>query len=69
MTKKPRLEVVQETTTGLNQKFKDNLTGQIVTRGQVAKNIDNYDGYHIMKLGGKNVIRSNPDGKSGNNLG
>jgi hypothetical protein len=69
MTKKPRLEVIQESPTGLNQKFKDNLTGEIVTRGQVAKNINNYDDYHVMKVGGKNVIRSNPDGKAGNNLG
>ncbi|MEK4349674.1 hypothetical protein MKX41_02425 [Paenibacillus sp. FSL R5-0475] len=69
MTKRPRLEVIQESSTGLNQKFKDNLTGEIVTRGHVAKNIDKYDGYHVMKVDGKNVIRSNPDGKEGNNLG
>ncbi|MNJ04584.1 hypothetical protein D3C73_1654170 [compost metagenome] len=68
MVKRPRLEVVQERKTGLNEKFKDTKTGEILTRGQVAKDIDKYPDYHVMKLNGKNVIRSNPDKSERNNL-
>lgn len=68
MPKRPRLEVIQESKTGLNQRFKDNETGEILTRGQVAKNINKYDDYHVMKVDGKNVIRSNPDRSRSNNL-
>lgn len=69
MAKKPRLEVIQQNDTGLNQKFKDNKTGETLTRGQVADRIKNYPDYHVMKVDGKRVIRSNPDGNAGNNLG
>lgn len=40
MSKKPRLKVVQESKTGLNQKFLDTKTGQILNRGDVVKNGD-----------------------------
>lgn len=70
MTKKqPRLEVVEESTSGLNKKFKDTKTGEILTRGQVADRINQYDDYHIMHKDGKRIIRSNPDSSEDNNLG
>ncbi|MED1603039.1 hypothetical protein [Alkalihalophilus marmarensis] len=69
MPKKPRLEVIKESDTGLNKKFRDNKTGQTLTRGQVADNIKEYDDYHVMKINNKRVIRSNPNGKSNDNLG
>lgn len=68
MTERRRLEVIQESKTGLNQKFKDTKTGKELTRGQVADNIKDYPDYHIMKTEGKRVIRSNPDRKTNNNL-
>lgn len=69
MSKKPRLKVVQESKTGLNQKFLDTKTGQILNRGDVVKNIEKYPGYHVMKRDGKNIVRSNPDRSKNNNLG
>lgn len=70
MKKEPRLKVIQESSTGLNQKFIDTKTGETLTRGKVADNIKNYPDYHVMKMpNGNRVIRSNPDGKDGNNLG
>ncbi|MGV2794518.1 DUF3892 domain-containing protein [Clostridium perfringens] len=66
--KQPRLEVIQESKTGLNQKFKDNKTGEILTRGQVANRINEFPDYHIMRTDGRRVIRSNPDRSEKNNL-
>ena len=68
MNKKPRLEVVDESKTGLNRKFLDNKTGQTLTRGQVADNIKDYPDYHIMKKDGKRIIRSNPNKNETDNL-
>ncbi|MNZ81316.1 hypothetical protein D3C78_999790 [compost metagenome] len=65
---KPRLEVVQESKTGLNQKFKDNKTGEILSRGEVANRINEFPDYHVMRVDGKRVIRSNPDKSEKNNL-
>lgn len=69
MTKKPRLEVVKESKTGLNQQFRDSKTGEILNRGEVAKRIDEFPDYHVMNRDGKNIIRSNPDKNGKNNLG
>ena len=66
--KKPRLQVVQEAATGLNQKFKNTSTGEIMSRGQVADRIGEFPDYHVMKRDGKRIIRSNPDDKEDNNL-
>ncbi|WP_339063609.1 hypothetical protein [Tepidibacillus marianensis] len=68
MSKQPRLKVIKESKTGLNTKFLDTQTGQILTRGQVADNISKYDDYHVMKKGSKRIIRSNPDRSTDNNL-
>lgn len=66
--KKPRLEVVDESKTGLNRKFRDTNTGEILTRGQVADNIKDYDDYHVMKVDNKRIIRSNPNKNEDDNL-
>ncbi|WP_073196172.1 DUF3892 domain-containing protein [Caloranaerobacter azorensis] len=68
MSKKPRLKVIDESKTGLNRKFLDTKTGKILTRGQVADNIDDYPDYHIMKKDGKRIIRSNPNKSKKDNL-
>ncbi|GFN35811.1 hypothetical protein [Tepidimicrobium xylanilyticum] len=69
MSKKPRLVVVDESETGLNRKFLDTKTGEILTRGQVADNINNYLDYHVMIKDGKRIIRSNPNNSKKDNLG
>lgn len=68
MARKPRLSVHKENKTGLNTHFRDNVTGEVLTRGVVADNIDKYGDYHVMKKDGKRVIRSNPDKTKNNNL-
>lgn len=69
MAKKPLLIVVDESPTGLNRKFEDTKTKEILTRGEVADNIEQYPGYHVMEKNGKRIIRSNPDSSKDNNLG
>lgn len=68
MANKPRLKVVDESSSGLNRKFQDTKTGEILTRGQVADRIHEYQDYHLMKVDGKRIIRSNPDSNENNNL-
>ncbi|KLU55478.1 hypothetical protein EL84_25895 [Paenibacillus sp. VT-400] len=65
---RPRLEVIKESETGLNQKFRDNKTGETLTRGQVADRIKDYPDYHVMRSDGRRIIRSNPDSSRNNNL-
>jgi len=67
MAKKPSLKVVRESKTGLNTHF-ETSSGEILTRGQVADKIGEFPGYHVAKVDGKRVIRSNPDGNKSNNL-
>lgn len=66
-----RVTVTREATSGRNQKFHDNYTGEDMTRGQFVKEIKkgNYEQYHIRKINGVDTPVSNPDGTEGNNLG
>lgn len=68
---KPRVSVVKETTTGRNEKFRDNATGDVMTRTQFADHIEQgrYPEYHVRNVNGKRTPASNPDGKTKNNLG
>jgi hypothetical protein len=66
--RRPQLVVVEESPTGLNKRFKETDTGKIRTRGEVADNIEQYPGYHIMKKGGERIIRSNPNITTKDNL-
>lgn len=65
-----RLKVVKESETGLNQKFQDTKTKDILTRGEVNKRIKagEYPDYHTAKINGHNVPRRNPDRSKTNNL-
>lgn len=65
-----RVVVTKESSTGRNQKFKDNYTGKEMTRAQFVKEIqsDNYSNYHVRKINGVNIPVSNPDGSKNNNL-
>jgi hypothetical protein len=67
----PRLTVTLESKSGMNQKFRDNLTGETLTRTGVAHKIDRGDitNYHYYRDNkGQLVIRSNPDGNTRDNL-
>ena len=70
MTKKPRLIVEREKDTGLNTHFRDTKTNEVIPRREVAKRVrkGDYPGYHVANVGGKNIIKSNPDGNTDNNL-
>ncbi|OEF98379.1 DUF3892 domain-containing protein [Desulfuribacillus alkaliarsenatis] len=69
MPEEPRLKVVEESETGMNEKFLDTVTGEVLTRDQVAENIDKYQDYQVVTRNGKKVIRSQPDFNPDNNLG
>ncbi|MBO0586478.1 DUF3892 domain-containing protein [Sporosarcina sp. E16_8] len=70
MTEKPRLVVKSENETGLNTHFLDTKTKEVITRGDLAKRINKgeYPDYHVAKVSGRNIIKSNPDGNKKNNL-
>ena len=69
------IKITKESETGLNKKFYDTIKKKDLTRGQFVDAIEkgNYPDYHVMnvKREGRNlkIPRSNPDGKTGNNLG
>ena len=69
---KPRVEVIKESSTGRNERFRDTRTGQEMTRNQFIKAIDKgvygKDYYH-RKINGVETPVSKPDGILNNNLG
>lgn len=65
---KRELQVVEEGEGGRNKKFKDISSGQIYTLEEIANNIDDFPGYHVVHRDGQIFIRSNPDGDRNNNL-
>lgn len=70
--KKPRLVVVEESKTGMNERFLDTKTNKTHSREVIIKKIEkgHYDDYHIVtRTDGTKYPRSNPDGKNNNNLG
>ena len=66
-----RITVIQENSTGRNEKFHDNLKNKNMTRGEFVKEIKkgNYDDFHIRKINGIETPVSNPDSSENNNLG
>jgi len=71
MAKKPRVEVVRESDSGRNTRFRNTQTGQEMTRPQFVKEIQRgtYSDYHVRKINDVPTPAANPDGKKGNNLG
>jgi len=65
-----RISVTKESKTGRNQGFKDNYSGEQMTRPQFVKKIEsgNYDNYHVRKVNGLKTPVSNPDNTTNNNL-
>lgn len=70
MPKKPQLEVIKESSTGLNTRFRDTSTKEEMTRGEAARRVNkgDYPDYHVANYEGTKVIRSNPDRSKSNNL-
>jgi hypothetical protein len=66
-----RLKVTQESETGRNQRFRDTLTGEEMSRSEVVRRIEHgqYSNYHVREINGVKTPVSNPDGSEGNNLG
>jgi hypothetical protein len=71
VSRKARVEVTRETSTGRNTQFRDTRTGHVMSRGEFVQRIErgDYDGYHVRKVNGVPTPASNPDGSDGNNLG
>lgn len=66
-----RISVTRESSTGRNEMFHDNYTGQNMSRQQFVNQINNgnYGNYHIRNINGIDTPVSNPDKSSRNNLG
>ena len=65
-----RVTVTQESETGRNERFRDNYTGQNMTRNQFVREINNgnYDNYHVRIINNVPTPVSNPDNSERNNL-
>lgn len=68
---KKRITVTQETDTGRNTKFHDNVTGENMTRAGFVKKINNgsYNDYYVRNMNGVPTPCSKPDSNKRNNLG
>lgn len=65
-----RITVINEDSSGRNQKFKDNTTGETMSRPQFVQKIKkgDYPNYHIRNINGIETPVSNPDKSENNNL-
>ena len=66
-----RISVTQESDSGRNQRFRDNHTGESLSRTELVRRIEGggYPNYHVREVNGVKTPVSNPDGSSNNNLG
>lgn len=66
-----RISVTRQTQSGRNLSFKINRSNRTLTRTQLVKRIENggCPGYHVRRVHGVKTPVSNPDGRTGNNLG
>jgi len=65
-----RVSVTNENNSGRNQSFRDNYTGETMTRKKFVSEIKkgNYGNYHVRKVNGVDTPVSNPDSSTNNNL-
>lgn len=65
-----RVVVIQESDSGRNQQFKDNLKNKTMSRSEFVKEIEkgNYQNYHVRVINGVKTPVSNPDNSTNNNL-
>ena len=66
-----RVSVTQESSSGRNQRFRDNNTRRNMSRQEFVRKIENgnYPNYHIREINGVKTPVSNPDQSENNNLG
>ena len=67
---KQRVTVTQESSTGRNTRFHDNVTGTDMTRAGFVRQIKNgsYDDYYVRNINGVLTPCSKPDSSKSNNL-
>ncbi|WP_300493325.1 hypothetical protein [uncultured Methylophaga sp.] len=67
---KKQIIVTHESSSGRNQKFHDNKSGDDMTRAQLVKKIElgKYPKYHVRNINGVKTPVSNPDSSTNNNL-
>lgn len=65
-----RVSVTRETDSGRNEKFRDNRTGQDMSRSEFVRKIEkgDYPNYHVREIDGVKTPASNPDTSQNNNL-
>ena len=73
MAKQKHLRAIEETESGLNTRFVNIESGRTVTREHVIEQIERgnptYSGYHVVAgANGTEFVRSNPNGKTKDNL-
>lgn len=68
---KKRISVTSETESGRNRRFRDNRTGEDMSRADLVRRIRNgeYEDYHVRNINGVPTPASNPDHSEANNLG
>jgi len=66
-----RITVTNETDSGRNQRFRDNYTGDEMSRTEFVRRIEQvqYNNYHVREVNGVKTPVSNPDQSENNNLG
>lgn len=71
MARKGRVATIIETETGRNTRFRDNQTGNTMSRAEFVRQIEagNYPNYHVRNVNGVKTPASNPDTSEDNNLG
>lgn len=72
MPNTPRVEVIKESDTGRNERFRDTQTGVEMTRNQFVRAIDRGlygNEYYHRQINGVETPVSRPDGNPNNNLG
>lgn len=65
-----RVSTTEESPTGRNERFRDNQTGQEMSRGEFVQRIrvGQYPNYHVRDVNGVPTPVSNPDKSENNNL-
>ena len=66
-----KVDVIKESPSGRNEKFRDNKTGKEMTRSQFVKEIEKgmYPDFYEREINGIKTPVSKPDKDSSNNLG
>jgi hypothetical protein len=65
-----RISVTNESESGRNEMFRDNVTGRSMSRAELVRAIEGgrYENYHVRRINGVKTPVSNPDESEGNNL-